>query len=346
MQREQHESAAPSARQQQDQFLNGGQPILSNSTLSHFQSSEIATSTAAATINLNYYSTLNEECNHQIHQHHNPSNQHHHNHHNHTHNHLESNHTWQQTNCDTQVICPNDYVELSIESNLNQQWILDTSNSKQIIFQQKEQSTISVEHMQSFSPKSNQTIAQPTKTINGTYINNNSKSFDYNIIHSTPPEKIIQRVKANKKERRRTQSINQAFNELRKHIPDVPSDTKLSKIKTLRLAISYISHLISTLNNDREEHSTQNNKHDLVIATSSAKSGPEQNLLTDELKFPDNYKVNMQFIKPDISMRDSMMAKHEKLPGKHKKHRTGWPEIIWKTKNSLRRIETIQHLES
>lgn len=339
MQREQLESAS-SAHHLQDQSLNCRQPIPSNSTISHFQNLEIATSTAA-TINLNYYSTLNEECNHQVHQH-NPSNQHHHNH-------LESNHTWQQTNCDTQVICPNDYAELSVESNLNQQWIFDTSaNGKQIIFQQKEQSTISVEHNIQNSSIANQTIAQQTKTINGTYTNDNGNSYDHNtsnIILSTPPEKIIQRVKANKKERRRTQSINQAFNELRKHIPDVPSDTKLSKIKTLRLAISYISHLISTLNNDREEHLTQNNRHDLAIATSSAKSGSEQNLLTNELKLSDNHRVNMQFVKPDTK-RDSTMVKHEKLPGKHKKHRTGWPEIIWKTTNSLRRIETIQHVES
>ena len=36
---------------------------------------------------------------------------------------------------------------------------------------------------------------------------------------------------ANKKERRRTHSINTAFTNLRDRIPNVPSDTKLSKIK-------------------------------------------------------------------------------------------------------------------
>uniref|UniRef100_A0A8C5U752 Heart- and neural crest derivatives-expressed protein 1 n=1 Tax=Malurus cyaneus samueli TaxID=2593467 RepID=A0A8C5U752_9PASS len=39
-----------------------------------------------------------------------------------------------------------------------------------------------------------------------------------------------------KKERRRTESINSAFAELRECIPNVPADTKLSKIKTLRLS--------------------------------------------------------------------------------------------------------------
>lgn len=54
---------------------------------------------------------------------------------------------------------------------------------------------------------------------------------------------LRRRTSANRKERRRTLSINNAFSNLRGSIPNVPSDTKLSKIKTLRLAISYISYL-------------------------------------------------------------------------------------------------------
>ena len=56
---------------------------------------------------------------------------------------------------------------------------------------------------------------------------------------------------ANKKERRRTLSINSAFSDLRNCIPNVPTDTKLSKIKTLRLAISYIRYLMQCLDDDR-----------------------------------------------------------------------------------------------
>ena len=54
----------------------------------------------------------------------------------------------------------------------------------------------------------------------------------------------------NRKERRRTQSINSAFAELRDCIPNVPADTKLSKIKTLRLATSYIAYLSEVLTKD------------------------------------------------------------------------------------------------
>lgn len=43
---------------------------------------------------------------------------------------------------------------------------------------------------------------------------------------------VKRRTTANKKERRRTQSINSAFAYLRDRIPNVPSDTKLSKVIT------------------------------------------------------------------------------------------------------------------
>jgi len=61
---------------------------------------------------------------------------------------------------------------------------------------------------------------------------------------------VKKRVSANRKERRRTHSINSAFSALRGCIPNVPSDTKLSKIKTLRLATSYIAYLMDVLSKD------------------------------------------------------------------------------------------------
>ena len=61
---------------------------------------------------------------------------------------------------------------------------------------------------------------------------------------------VKRRVSSNRKERRRTHSINTAFSALRGCIPNVPADTKLSKIKTLRLATSYIAYLMDILNKD------------------------------------------------------------------------------------------------
>ncbi|KAJ8004742.1 hypothetical protein DPEC_G00139450 [Dallia pectoralis] len=58
---------------------------------------------------------------------------------------------------------------------------------------------------------------------------------------------VRQRNAANARERDRTNSVNTAFTDLRTLIPTEPADRKLSKIETLRLASSYISHLANVL---------------------------------------------------------------------------------------------------
>ncbi|NXR67898.1 TWST2 protein, partial [Rhadina sibilatrix] len=69
-----------------------------------------------------------------------------------------------------------------------------------------------------------------------------------------PPEDAqAQRVIANVRERQRTQSLNDAFAELRKIIPTLPSD-KLSKIQTLKLAARYIDFLCQVLQSDELDH--------------------------------------------------------------------------------------------
>lgn len=57
--------------------------------------------------------------------------------------------------------------------------------------------------------------------------------YNQNHVGYAPPlatRTIKKRNTANKKERRRTQSINNAFSYLREKIPNVPTDTKLSKV--------------------------------------------------------------------------------------------------------------------
>ncbi|XP_068840176.1 basic helix-loop-helix transcription factor scleraxis [Capricornis sumatraensis] len=62
-----------------------------------------------------------------------------------------------------------------------------------------------------------------------------------------PGREPRQRHTANARERDRTNSVNTAFTALRTLIPTEPADRKLSKIETLRLASSYISHLGNVL---------------------------------------------------------------------------------------------------
>ncbi|XP_075989828.1 uncharacterized protein LOC142985504 isoform X1 [Anticarsia gemmatalis] len=66
-------------------------------------------------------------------------------------------------------------------------------------------------------------------------------------IPNVPPD-----TKLSKMVRKRSQSINSAFTSLRQHIPNVLPDTKMTKIKTLRLATSYISYLLKVLETDGE----------------------------------------------------------------------------------------------
>lgn len=63
----------------------------------------------------------------------------------------------------------------------------------------------------------------------------------------TSVTEVRQRNAANARERDRTNSVNVAFTALRTLIPTEPADRKLSKIETLRLASSYISHLENVL---------------------------------------------------------------------------------------------------
>ncbi|CAH1396702.1 unnamed protein product [Nezara viridula] len=60
-----------------------------------------------------------------------------------------------------------------------------------------------------------------------------------------------ERQAANLRERRRMESINQAFEGLRAHIPTLPYEKRLSKVDTLKLAIGYIRFLSELVRADR-----------------------------------------------------------------------------------------------
>ncbi|CAG7647817.1 unnamed protein product [Allacma fusca] len=66
-----------------------------------------------------------------------------------------------------------------------------------------------------------------------------------------PQQQVQQRQAANMRERKRMQSINDAFEGLRAHIPTLPYEKRLSKVDTLRLAIGYINFLSEVVKTDR-----------------------------------------------------------------------------------------------
>ncbi|XP_074039584.1 uncharacterized protein isoform X2 [Leptinotarsa decemlineata] len=106
---------------------------------------------------------------------------------------------------------------------------------------------------------------------------------------------VKQRSQANARERDRTHSVNTAFSTLRTLIPTEPKDRKLSKIETLRLASSYISHLGTQLiagpieqpcirlAKTMEEENSNMNRHQVCTFCISHKKSP-RTILTEDFE--------------------------------------------------------------
>ncbi|ESO94019.1 hypothetical protein LOTGIDRAFT_104540 [Lottia gigantea] len=121
-----------------------------------------------------------------------------------------------------------------------------------------------------------------------------------------PHRHVKRKGTANKKERRRTLSINSAFSNLRGCIPNVPTDTKLSKIKTLRLATSYITYLMDVLSKDDPTLTQAGFKADLSKKSSSHSHNAVNSLTDKHIK------------------KESVNEKKNNING-----RTGWPQHVW-----------------
>ena len=77
-----------------------------------------------------------------------------------------------------------------------------------------------------------------------------------------PDQKGPPRGAANARERTRMRVLSKAFGRLKLTLPWVPPDTKLSKLDTLRLATSYISHLQVLLESDEDDNEGSDNDTD------------------------------------------------------------------------------------
>uniref|UniRef100_A0A3B4AU51 Heart- and neural crest derivatives-expressed protein 2 n=1 Tax=Periophthalmus magnuspinnatus TaxID=409849 RepID=A0A3B4AU51_9GOBI len=122
---------------------------------------------------------------------------------------------------------------------------------------------------------------------------------------------VKRRPTANRKERRRTQSINSAFAELRECIPNVPADTKLSKIKTLRLATSYISYLMDILDKDGQHGDTQAFKAELKKTEAREE------------------RRKREAVRVELPKTTSSSSSSSSVSDKKTKGRTGWPQHVW-----------------
>ncbi|KAF7258804.1 hypothetical protein EG68_04017 [Paragonimus skrjabini miyazakii] len=96
------------------------------------------------------------------------------------------------------------------------------------------------------NPYSGRKRAWTTRELASTYHPRHEPGMHVTETTTEPQFPPIKRV-ANERERTRTASVNDAFLMLRSLIPTEPMNRKLSKIETLRLASSYISHLHAVL---------------------------------------------------------------------------------------------------
>lgn len=91
---------------------------------------------------------------------------------------------------------------------------------------------------------------------------------------SQPP---VQRNAANARERMRMRVLSSAYGRLKTKLPNIPPDTKLSKLDTLRLATLYIKQLINAV----ETGSGSPNANPNAAASSIADVLDTRNLATD-----------------------------------------------------------------
>ncbi|XP_071787653.1 heart- and neural crest derivatives-expressed protein 2-like [Asterias amurensis] len=167
--------------------------------------------------------------------------------------------------------------------------------------------------VQSYSPCSHTCQEQITGNCNSPNLDCQSGPGNSCDERSTPPGMPGPRrfgkrrcaTNSNRKERRRTLSINSAFSDLRECIPNVPADTKLSKIKTLRLATSYIAYLSEVLSKD-----------DGIGPVDAA------NFKAELMKMEDRER------RKKAVDRETTEPQHA-IEARRSRGRTGWPQHVW-----------------
>ncbi|VDN02056.1 unnamed protein product [Thelazia callipaeda] len=84
----------------------------------------------------------------------------------------------------------------------------------------------------------------------------------------------LRRKAANERERKRMNSINEAFDRLRHLLPLLPRDRKLSKVSTLREAIRYIKQLNLLINDGNAASTGELPLHSLIAVNSEVERPP------------------------------------------------------------------------
>eukprot|EP00794_Sanderia_malayensis_P007077 gene7077-7874_t len=114
--------------------------------------------------------------------------------------------------------------------------------------------------------------------------NNNLKSAEGKSNHTK--SFLQRRVLANARERSRVHKLGKAFDNLRKVIPSYSRDQKLSKLSILRIAISYLSGLMSLLNYDQSSQAREQFAESVNECTAALQSEFGRAKLDKKIKKP------------------------------------------------------------
>ena len=95
--------------------------------------------------------------------------------------------------------------------------------------------------------------------------------------HSEKPPHLVAR--RNARERRRVETVNNAFLRLRRHVPTDTKHKRLSKVKTLRNAIDYIKRLTDMIDDYDKQFGSPCCNHGRSVAMVTV-SGQQQNTRT------------------------------------------------------------------
>jgi hypothetical protein len=133
------------------------------------------------------------------------------------------------------------------------------------------------------------------------YLNESSNS------NSQTHLNVLQRSAANDRERTRMRVLSKAFVRLKTSLPWVPSDTKLSKLDTLKLATSYISYLTKILEDDDLNVATDESdcnincdhiydNQPVFSSTINIKSNPDSNKIKKQSNHVNNQNISLALI--------------------------------------------------
>jgi len=119
---------------------------------------------------------------------------------------------------------------------------------------------------------------------------------------------------------RRSETINIAFAAVRNCIPNVSKDTKLSKIQTLRLAISYIRYLMGLVGDYRFM---------MLMSEEDKKRTINESFFHSRQFVPQIRSSNKSAEKKNGSKNEKSKSPPPPTKRDRKRQRSRWPQVVW-----------------